>query len=255
MNYAQVAGVVFVYMTAWFLASQFQRRNDIADTAWGLGFVVVAWSSMLIAGTTPSFEGWLIVGLVTIWGMRLAIHIYLRNRRKSEDKRYTELVPDGVAFRWLISYLKVFLLQGLLLWVISLPIQAVFFSDSMLVWKDLVVIGFVIWVFGMAFEAVGDYQLKKFLARPKRPAVLDTGLWRYTRHPNYFGEVTLWWGVGLISIAAGSPLWVLVGPLTITGLILFVSGVPMLERRYKDDPAYQRYALKTSKFLPLPPKS
>ncbi|MCA9330419.1 DUF1295 domain-containing protein [Candidatus Saccharibacteria bacterium] len=242
-------------MTAWHVVSRIQKRNDVADIAWGLGFVLVAWLSMALAGHAPSFEGWLVAVLVTVWGARLAVHIYLRNRKKSEDKRYKEIVPEGTAFRGLVAYAKVFLLQGILIWIISMPVQAVFFSQPSSVWSGLVAMGVVVWVFGIVFEAIGDYQLSRFLQQKKRPEVLSTGLWRYTRHPNYFGEVTLWWGVWLIAVASGVRPWTVVGPLTITGLILFVSGVPMLERRYKDDANYQRYAEKTSKFLPLPPKS
>lgn len=253
-NYLATLAVVFVYMTAWFALAQLRRRNDVADTAWGLGFVVVAWSSALIAPAV-SQAAWLVNALVTVWGVRLAVHIYARNRHKAEDTRYKQIVPDETRFRWLVSYTKVFLLQGLLLWVIMLPVQQLNFdSDSSSKIGLVAVIGLVIWLIGFYFEAVGDKQLKEFLAKPKHPKVLRTGLWRYTRHPNYFGEVTQWWGVFVIGFGAGIAPWTIIGPLLITCLVLFVSGVPMLEKRYKDDTEYQRYASVTSKFIPLPPR-
>jgi len=255
VNFALCGAILFVYMSAWFGWAQLKGRNDVADTAWGLGFVLVAWSSMVIAGE-PSTHGLIINVLVTIWGIRLAAHIHSRNRKKAEDKRYKDLVPDTAAFRWLVSYVKVFLLQGLLLWIVSLPIQAAHFAaDLTNPFGLLAGIGLALWLAGFYFEVRGDYELRRFLARKDQTSkVLDTGLWRYTRHPNYFGEVTLWWGVFMVSLSAGSPLWVVAGPLTITLLILFVSGIPMLERRYKNDPAYQKYASRTSKFFPLPPR-
>jgi steroid 5-alpha reductase family enzyme len=154
-----------------------------------------------------------------------------------------------------VSYGKVFLLQGLLLWIIMLPVQQINFgSDASSTIGFIAALGAIIWLVGFIFESVGDKQLSVFLAQKKRPKVLQTGLWRYTRHPNYFGEVTQWWGIFVISFCAGVAPWTIIGPLTITGLVLFVSGVPMLERRYANDPEYQDYAEHTSKFLPLPPK-
>jgi steroid 5-alpha reductase family enzyme len=241
-------------MAAWFLLAQLRQRNDVADTAWGLGFAVVAWAALLRTDQETSPLAWLVTGLVTVWGIRLAAHIYTRNRKKSEDSRYKQIVPDGGSLRWLKSYFKVFVLQGALLWVVALPIQAVHFTDTADANGWIVRIGLVLWVVGFYFEAQGDYELRKFLARPRRPKVLDAGLWRYTRHPNYFGEVTLWWGVYVMVLAGSTAWWTVIGPLTITYLILFVSGVPLLERRYAHDRAYQQYAAKTSKFIPLPPR-
>lgn len=254
MNYVFTALVVWVYMTGWFVLAQAKKRNDVADTAWGLGFVVVAWASLLLAAS-PSWYGLLVCSLVTVWGVRLAAHIHLRNRKKTEDKRYQDIVPDNTRFRWLVSYGKVFLLQGLLLWIIALPVQSVNFATELhqglggLVW-----VGLALWLIGFYFEVRGDRELSVFLAKAKRPSVLRTGLWRYTRHPNYFGEVTLWWGIYIVAIAGGASPATVVGPLTITGLILFVSGVPLLERRYANDADYRRYAAVTSKFIPLPPR-
>lgn len=239
-------------MTVWFVVSQLKRRNDVVDVAWGLGFVVVAWASLLLSDSL-SMVGAAVNGMVTAWGLRLAAHIYARNRGKPEDARYKQLVPDGVRFRTLLAYGKVFLLQGFLLWVIMLPIQALHFAEPSDGMQWLALIGAFVWALGFYFEVRADYELRVFLAKPKRPKVLDTGLWRYSRHPNYFGEVTLWWGIFLMALASGVGLWTIVGPLLITVLILFVSGVPMLERRYAHDKAYQRYAAKTSKFIPRLP--
>ena len=136
-----------------------------------------------------------------------------------------------------------------------LPAQQLnFAADATSGFGVVALAGLLVWLIGFGFEAIGDKQLATFLAQPKRPAVLDTGLWRYTRHPNYFGEVAQWWGVFIIAFSAGVAAWTVVGPLLITVLILFVSGVPMLEKRYANDANYQKYARKTSKFIPLPTK-
>ena len=240
-------------MTSWFVLAQLKKRNDIADTAWGLGFVLVAWVSAIFGYSHAA--GLLVNALVSIWGIRLALHIYLRNKHKSEDARYKQLVPEGGRFRWLISYAKVFLLQGFLLWVITLPVQVLNFTGSpSIIPVGYLWLGLLLWGVGFCFEVIGDLQLTQFLADPKHPKVLQTGLWRYTRHPNYFGEVSMWCGIFVIAFGAGVHAWAVVGPLLISYLVLFVSGVPILERRYKDDAAYQKYAAKTSKFFPLPPR-
>lgn len=254
MSYLVTLVVALTYMTIWYLYAEYKHRNDVADTAWGLGFVLIVWVSTLIGQELTAVALTANI-LVTIWGFRLALHIHARNQHKPEDKRYKDIVPDDVPFRRLVSFGKVFLLQGLLFWIISLPVQALHFSDITDVKSSIVIAGIVIWVIGFYFEVRSDHELKAFLAQSRHPKVLSTGLWRYSRHPNYFGEVTLWWGLFVLALGSGVPLWTIVGPFTITVLILFVSGVPLLERRYKEDSDYQRYTAKTSKFIPLPPRS
>lgn len=245
--------LLLVYMTAWFAFGFRLKRLDVADTAWGGGFVLVA-----LAGfwANPNDATLLVAALVLAWGLRLASHIWQRNRGKSEqDARYTELSSKWGSSFWLRAYLSVFLLQGALILLVSMSITAVATADSAGLgsWAAL---GAAVWLAGFVIETLADRQLAIFVKdSSNRGKVMDRGLWRYSRHPNYFGEVVQWWGIWLV--AAGlSQAWIgLIGPLTITVLILFVSGIPLLEKRYKNDKAYQEYSKKTSIFIPLPPRN
>ena len=249
---------LLLYMTFWFLVSQLRKRNDVADIAWGLGFMVVAIVN-LIGNKTPSSASWLATILTTIWGFRLAFHIYLRNRGKTEDFRYAQWRKDWGKWFVLRSYAQVFLLQGLLLLLVVQPViitARLAHSVSVSAWLAA---GILTWVFGFYFESVGDWQLTQFIKNPKHKGkLMNQGLWQYTRHPNYFGEVTQWWGLWLVlcatNVAVGYKFIGLIGPLAITTLILFVSGIPLLEKKYADNPAYQAYTKKTSKFFPRSPK-
>jgi steroid 5-alpha reductase family enzyme len=242
---------VGLYMSAWFIFGQILRRNDVADIAWGMGFVVLGW---VLYYNRPSIQLSLVVILITIWGVRLSTHILLRNIKKPEDFRYRQWRNEWG--KWFLprSFFQVYVLQGLLLLLISTPV--IILSKSGLDEISLVsLIGVAVWCFGFMFESIADYQLKTFVSSKKQDdAILQTGLWRYSRHPNYFGEVTQWWGIWIISIGAAMSLWGLIGPITITILILKVSGVPLLEKKYKTNRAYQEYSKRTSKFIPLPLK-
>jgi len=218
------AASVLVYMTGWFIAAQIRGRNDIADVAWGLGFVLAAIVS-LVAGNVYSARGLVISGLVLIWGLRLALHIHSRNRAKGEDPRYRKWREEWGRWFVLRSFLQVFMLQGLLLLLVAVPIVFANTADARpLEWLHL--LGLLIWLYGFIFEAVGDWQLLKFLRNPANKGKLMTsGLWRYTRHPNYFGEVTLWWGIWLMTLSLPDGWMTIIGPLTITFLIMKVSGI------------------------------
>lgn len=237
-------------MTGWFILSVVKKRNDIADIAWGLGFVLMAWLSFLIAGY--SFKTLLVNSLVTVWGIRLAWHIYHRNKNKPEDSRYLEWRKTWKIF-YLRSFFQVYLLQGIFLYLISLPV--IFINHSISYGFGILdVIGFIVWGIGFYFETTGDKQLKEFISNPaNKGKLMDKGLWQYTRHPNYFGEVTQWWGIFLIALSVPGSFFTIVGPLTITILILFVSGVPLLEKKYAGRPDFERYKKRTSVFFPLPP--
>lgn len=247
--YLVTAVLVFFYMSVWFLISVFKKRNDVADIAWGMGFVFVAWSAFILSG--PSFKGVAVNLLVTIWGGRLAWHIYSRNRKKKEDVRYEEMKKSWKNF-YLESYLKVFLLQGVFLYLISLPV--LFINKAGINSLGVIdVLGIVVWVVGFYFEAVGDWQLSIFLKNPENKGkIMQGGLWKYTRHPNYFGEVVMWWGIFLMAIEGG--FFTIIGPLTISTLILFVSGVPLLEKKYAGREDFEEYKKRTSVFFPLPPR-
>jgi steroid 5-alpha reductase family enzyme len=247
------AASVIVYMTGWFIAAQVRGRNDIADVAWGLGFILAAAVSLVAAGVYPP-RGLLVSGLVLVWGVRLALHIHRRNRGKGEDPRYRKWREEWGKWFVLRSFLQVFMLQGVLLLLVAVPVVFVNQAPAApLAWLDL--LGLAIWMTGFGFEAVGDWQLLTFIRNPANKGKLMTGgLWRYTRHPNYFGEVTLWWGIWLMTLALPGSWLTVVGPLTITFLILKVSGIPMLEKPYEDRADFQEYKRRTSAFFPLPPK-
>jgi len=245
-------GGILLYMTGWFIAAQIRGRNDIADVAWGLGFTLVAVVS-LVAGDVYSPRGLLVSGLVLAWGLRLALHIHNRNRGRGEDPRYRQWREEWGKWFVLRSFLQVFMLQGALLLLVAVPIVFVNTAPAgPLGWLDL--LGLAVWLYGFGFEAVGDWQLLKFIRNPgNKGKLMTSGLWRYTRHPNYFGEVTLWWGIWLMTLCLPGGWLTIVGPLTITILILKVSGIPMLEKPYEDRADFQEYKRRTSAFFPLPP--
>ncbi len=245
--------VVFLYAATWFLIALAKRRNDVADIAWGGGFVAAAFTAFIVQGVNE-VRAVLVLVLVTVWGIRLMLHIGWRNRGKPEDYRYKEWREEwGDAFL-VRTFLQVFLLQGCLLLIISLPVTwSLTHKGPPLNILDAA--GLCIWLVGFLFEAVGDFQLLQFKNNPlNKGKIITSGLWKYTRHPNYFGEVTLWWGIFIFCFSVPGIFWTIVGPLTITYLILKVSGTPMLEKRYADHPGYADYIKNTSSFFPLFPK-
>lgn len=250
MNYFATLGLtLFAYMSMWFVVSLFKKRNDVADVAWGLGFTLMAWTSLLLSGNFVT-RGLLVSILVSVWGLRLAWHIHARNKGRGEDYRYAAWRAGWGRWFYVRSYLQVYVLQAVLLFAISLPVLVInHMSKSPLGWLD--VLGVAVWLVGFYFEAVGDAQLGRFIKDPANKGKLMThGLWQYTRHPNYFGEVTQWWGVWLLALSVPFGGWTVVGPLTITVLILFVSGVPMLEKKMVQHPAFVTYKKSTSMFFP-----
>jgi steroid 5-alpha reductase family enzyme len=254
MNYfATLALFLFLYMSLWFLFSLLKNRNDVADVAWGGGFVFLAWASFFL-GEAQGIRGLLVGLLVSIWGIRLAWHIHTRNSGQAEDYRYAKWREEWGKWFYLRSYAQVYLLQGVLLFIIFTPVLLINLSaGTSLNYLDFA--GVLVWIVGFIFESVGDAQLARFVKNPNNKGTLmQSGLWRYTRHPNYFGEVTLWWGIGLIAISATSGWLGIIGPLTITYLILFVSGIPMLEKKYHDRADFEEYKKRTSMFIPWFPK-
>ena len=244
---------VLLYMTGWFIAARVRGRNDIADVAWGVGFILVAAVSLITSGVY-SVRAVLVSGLVLVWGVRLALHIHSRNRGRGEDPRYLKWREEWGKWFVVRSFLQIFMLQGLLLLLVAVPvIYANTAAAATLGWLDL--LGLAIWLTGFCFEAVGDLQLLRFIRNPdNRGKLMTSGLWRYTRHPNYFGEVTLWWGIWLMTLDLPGGWLTVIGPLTITVLILKVSGIPMLEKPYEEREDFQEYRRRTSAFFPLPPK-
>jgi len=247
--------VIVIYMTVWYLVARALRRFDVADIAWGPGFIISAFTAAMAVSERLNPRAYLVVALVMVWGMRLSLHVYLRNRGKPEDARYRAWRQEWGKNANIRAFLQVFMLQGLLLLIISLPITSVMMADSS-AFTLLDAAGLLIWTTGFLFEAIGDWQLLRFKKDPAHKGrIIKTGLWRFSRHPNYFGEVTLWWGIYLIALSSGASWPVVIGPLTITFLILKVSGIPMLEKKYEGNPEFEAYRRRTSAFFPLPPKS
>lgn len=250
-HYYILALTLLVYMSLWFTISIIKKRNDIADIAWGLGFVLMAWLSFFISGF--SFKALFVNSLVTVWGLRLALHIYKRNKNKPEDPRYLEWRKTWKNF-FLRSYFQIFLLQGVFLFLISLPVIFINYSTSNN-FGILEVIGSIAWGIGFYFETTSDKQLAEFIVNPiNKGKLMDKGLWKYSRHPNYFGEVVQWWGIFIIALSISGSFFTIIGPFTITILILFVSGIPLLEKKYKGRVDFEEYKKITSIFIPLPPK-
>jgi steroid 5-alpha reductase family enzyme len=254
MNYyLTLALLLFVYMTAWFVVSLLKKRNDVADVAWGLGFVLLAWSSLVLEQTF-FVRSLLVVMMVTIWGSRLAWHIHRRNKGKAEDFRYLAWRKEWGKWFYLRSYFQVYFLQGVLLFCVVMPVLVINSQPAQsLGFVELM--GFVIWAIGFWFESTGDAELARFLKVPtNKGKLMQSGLWQYTRHPNYFGEVTQWWGIWVIAMAAPSGIIGIIGPLTITFLILKISGIPLLEKKMAEHPDFAQYKNRVSVFIPLPPR-
>ncbi len=245
--------VVWIYMSVWFLIALRLRRNDVADVAWGLGFVVASLATLIKIGDY-SFTAVLVTILVLIWGVRLSWHIGVRNSKKSEDYRYKSKRDSWGKWFVVRTYLQIFLVQGFLMLIIVSPILLIY-TYSMSGISPLAVIGSLIWLFGFVFESVGDRQLREFIANPiNKGHVMTQGLWKYTRHPNYFGEVTQWWAIGLIALSVSYGWLGTIGPAAITYLIVKVSGIPLLEARFAAKPEYEAYKRRTSMLIPAPTK-
>lgn len=253
--YALAGVALLAIMSALWLLSLALRDASIVDVFWSLGFVICAWifAALTPQGAMPRKA--LLLALVSAWGLRLALHIWLRNRGKGEDYRYQSWRKQHGKRWWWWSFFQVFLLQGGLLWLISAPLLAaqIAAQPEQLGWIDW--LGGLVWVVGFYFETVGDWQLTRFKSDPtNRGKLLTSGVWRYTRHPNYFGDAAQWWGYFLLAVSAGG-WWTIYSPLLMTWLLLKVSGVALLERSLQDTkPGYQEYMRTTSAFFPWFPK-
>jgi len=246
--YIQVLAILFIYATVWFGISVYKQRNDVADIAWGLGYCMIC---MYLFFSQPHHGTSLVLfTLVMVWGFRLSMHIYLRNQNKSEDFRYRQWREEwGETFYWR-SYLQVYLLQALILFIIISPVIGVAISVPVS-WSWLMSLGVSIWMVGFVYQAVADYQLSAFIRNRKdKNSIMQTGLWKYSRHPNYFGEILMWWGIFCMALPFQYGIVFIVSPLTITFLLAKVSGVPMLEKKYERNAAFQEYKIKTPALIP-----
>ncbi len=260
MNFTQIyfEGLLFIlglFTLVWIYSIKI-RNVSIVDIFWGFGFVLLNAGYFYKTGDY-SIRKLLMLFFVTVWGLRLSIHLYFRNKGKVEDFRYREFRKRyGEKRYWWFSFFQVFLLQGILLWLISAPLLAVQFYSLGNTLKLIDFVAIFLWLVGFTFEAGGDFQLKKFKAYPENKGqLLQQGFWKYTRHPNYFGDAAVWWSFGLFSIASGS-YFPVAGSILLTWLIIKVSGVSMLEKTLsKNKNGYNDYITRTSAFLPWFPKT
>jgi steroid 5-alpha reductase family enzyme len=250
---AAALAIAALMLVTWLLSLRW-RDASIVDPVWPFGFVVVAWVVRVVADGNDARQ-WLLVAMTTIWGLRLSGYLAWRKHGAPEDPRYQSMRRHWGDRFPLVSLLTVFALQGVLMFVVSLPVQlGQVRADPGL--GMLSAVGVLLWTVGVVFESVGDAQLARFKADPDNEGqVMDRGLWRYTRHPNYFGDACVWWGIALV--AAETPLGAigLVGAAVMNVLLVRVSGVPILERSMtKRRPGYADYVRRTSSFIPRPPR-
>lgn len=238
--------VCLVFFIVFGILGLSKKRGDVADVAWGLGFIVVSWTSWILS--SPTLFGAAVNSLVTVWGVRLASHIYLRNRNRAEDFRYLSLRSQWKKFFRLRFFVQIFLFQALILYAVAFPILWIHLHPESQSWEFFTAAA-LLWLIGFFYEAVGDYQLFHF-RKKDRQALCTEGLWKTTRHPNYFGEILQWWAVWAIAIPAPYGLFLIFSPLLITFLILKISGVAPLEAKMRTNPAFADYAKNTPTLFP-----
>jgi steroid 5-alpha reductase family enzyme len=252
---AVAAGAVAVVILLTWLLGLRLRDVSVIDPVWGPAFVVVAAVAALVGDGCPA-RRWLLLALTAIWGLRLGIHLTRRKLHEpGEDRRYRAMRdahPNNFAL-WSLGW--VFAVQGILVLMISLPVQVGARSPERLSWA--IAPGLLVYLLGLGFEAIGDEQLRRFKSLPEsKGRVMDRGLWRYTRHPNYFGDACVWWGIWLVVLQSGGSWWTVVGPAIITLFLVRISGKGMLERDIGERrPGYADYIRRTSGFIPMPPRA
>lgn len=251
LNLAAALGL----MIAGWLLSLALRNVTVVDSLWGLGFVLIAWLTFFL-GDGHAGRRWLVAALVTLWGVRLSLYLTRRNWGRGEDPRYAEWRANSGERFWLHSLFKVFIAQAFFMWVIALALQYAQLSALPAAWTVWDGLGLILWIIGFLFEAVGDAQLASFKADPEnRGRVMNRGLWSCTRHPNYFGEALMWWGIFVIALAVPDAWWTAISPLTITAVLLKITGIPLTERLLVERrPGYVEYIRDTSSFIPWFPK-
>ena len=261
MNFIDIASYVALVLGLYFLTVMIiailKRDNGVIDIAYGGAFILTAWL-LFFLWSTQSDRQLILVACVTVWGLRLTIRIFRRHFGKPEDFRYAkwreEWTEKGMLYFFLRSFLQIFLLQGLVVLIVALPLLVAFSSTQLpMTWLNW--LGFFIWGIGFFFEVVGDWQLDRFVGKPENKGkLMVTGLWKYTRHPNYFGEATMWWGLFLVVYGLSISALTLASPLLITFLLTKVSGIPMLEKHWAGRSDWEVYKAKTSTFFPWFPK-
>ena len=243
-------GAVLLVLLVTYVASRRADKHSLIDTAWGLLFCAVATVSFVASyGAGDSARRWLLFAMTMLWGFRLAWHIGSRSRGKGEDPRYQAMLNGhGTAYVVVIVYL----LQGFLALLVSMPVLVGSFELAPL--TPIAGVGVALWIVGLVFEAVGDWQLERYKSDPIRNQVLDTGLWRYTRHPNYFGDACVWLGIFFVAAGSWPGMLTVLSPVVMIYLLAFGSGKRVLERTMARRPGYAEYMRRTSGFIPLPPR-
>lgn len=245
---------VTTMMTIGWSFSVWKQNVNIVDSLWGMGFVLVAWITFF-SGIGFGGRRLLILVLTGCWGLRLAAHLTWRNWGEAEDHRYGQWRRSASRF-WIVSLFKVFWLQALFLWIISMVLQAAQLSPQPARFTTLDIIGLLVWTVGFVFESVADWQLARFKADPaNRGRVMDQGLWAWSRHPNYFGEFLVWWGFFLVALTTPGGWWTVISPIIVSLVLLKMTGLPLTEAALKERrPGYSDYIKRTSSFFPRPPK-
>lgn len=247
------AAVCVAAMLVTAYAARRAGRVSVVDVTWGLALTAVALVAALL-GDGAEWRAWLLFGLVAVWGLRLSWHIWRRTvpsqgQGHGEDPRYTELLGSGRGG----PLVRVWIPQGAAIWLVSLPVQvSAVAGDGVAV---VAILGALLWLVGVLFESVGDAQLAAYKKDPDRGPVMDRGLWRYTRHPNYFGDACVWWGLWLVSASAWPGALTVFSPVAMTYFLVFATGARLLEQTMMKRPSYPEYAARTSMFVPWPPKS
>ena len=241
---------IFCFMCCMFVIAQLIKNNSIVDMGWGLGFILVAFVTFYAFGDAR-FNQKLVTFFTFVWGARLAVYILIRNWGKPEDFRYAQWRRDWGKTVVVRAFFQVFMLQGVIMFINTLPIVVVNSTaaiNSNLIW--LYLLGSIVGLVGFFFEAVGDWQMFEYKSNPHHTGIMNKGLWKYTRHPNYFGEAVQWWAMFMLAIPSGKWYISIWAPVTITFLLLRVSGVTLLEKKYDGNDEYAAYKRNTSAFLP-----
>ncbi len=247
-------GAIFIFMVSMFIIAQLIKDNSIVDIGWGLGFVIIAFVSYFASEGENTIRQTIVLTLVSLWGIRLFLHLLIRSIGRGEDFRYANFRKQCGKNVRVIAFFRVFMMQGAIMLLLAYPIVLVNAADSS--GLDIFAgIGILLWSIGFLFQSIGDFQLERFKKRKKhREEVLKSGLWRYSRHPNYFGEAVMWWGIFLIVLGVQNGWTAFFSAAFINLLLLKVSGVPFLDKRYAGNAEYQLYKQETNLFIPWFPK-
>ncbi|NLV48630.1 MAG: DUF1295 domain-containing protein [Clostridiaceae bacterium] len=254
MQYLILGVILLAFFFLTFLVAQRIKNNGLIDVIWGIGFIVTAITSYIL-GQPSGIAPIIMVVCVLIWGSRLSYYLIRRNVGKPEDFRYKKMRDTWNPQTFYVRmFIQIYLLQFVLNYIINLPVIVTNLEGSV-VFGWVFAAGLVLWIIGFIFEAVGDYQLKRFKAKSSsKGKLITTGLWRYTRHPNYFGEAVQWWGIFIMALSGNTRFWLIISPIVITFFLVFVSGVPMLEKKYAGRADWEAYKKKTPMFIPWIPK-